>query len=133
MTELLERINLLLEIHMITEEEYRDLKRLVGILVEHMDFPITDENAGVFITHLAAAMKRSRDNEKLDQLEQEILDEVKNCEEFTIVEKISSIMIDTMQITLVNNEVDFMHLHLCNILKTNKMRGEENENCNWRT
>lgn len=132
MTELLERINFLLKINMITDDEYNDLKIIISILEEHTNFPITDENVGVFITHIVAAMKRQRDNEKLNQLEQGILDEVKKCKEFTTVKSIITMLINSLQTTFVNNEIDFMYVHLCNILKTNKIRGEEHEDCNWR-
>ena len=123
MSELLERINMLLEIHMITEHEYSDLKKIVTILEEQTDISITDENAGVFITHIAAAMKRQRDREELNQLDQAVINEIRGCEEFVMVKDISIKIEEAIQTDLPENEISFMHLHLCNILKSDKKRG----------
>lgn len=124
MNELLERMDMLLEINMVTDDEYTDLKKIVNILNEHTNVLITDETAGVFITHIAAAMKRQRDEEQLNQLDQSVIDEIRGCEEFVYAEDLTSKMLSAIQTSLPENEINFMYLHLCNILKSDKRRGE---------
>lgn len=124
MNELLERIDMLLEINMVTDYEYTDLKRIVDILNEHTNVLITDETAGVFITHIAAAMKRQRDEEQLNQLEQSVVDEIRGCEEYVYAEDLTNKIVTAIQTSLPENEINFMYLHLCNILKSDKRRGE---------
>ncbi|MDQ0362090.1 PRD domain-containing protein [Breznakia pachnodae] len=124
MNELLERIDMLLEINMVTDYEYTDLKKIVDILNEHTNVLITDETAGVFITHIAAAMKRQRDKEQLNQLEQSVVDEIRGCEEYVYAEDLTNKIVTAIQTSLPENEIHFMYLHLCNILKSDKRRGE---------
>lgn len=124
MNELLERIDMLLEINMVTDYEYTDLKKIVDILNEHTNVLITDETVGVFITHIAAAMKRQRDKEQLHQLDQVAIDEIRECKEYVYAEDLTTKIVTAIQTSLPENEINFMYLHLCNILKSDKRRGE---------
>ena len=71
MEELKQRIEMLQECGFVDEIGKADLYRIVEILQKH-GIDTNDDNTGVLVTHVAAALKRSADGEIVTPLEPDV-------------------------------------------------------------
>ncbi|MFZ2539480.1 MAG: hypothetical protein WAX04_11335 [Oscillospiraceae bacterium] len=114
--DIMERINILKECDIADEVAHSDLAKMVELLGEQFGITLTEENAGVMVTHFAAAFKRNRTGETVEPLAQvaveglqEDLSYQKACTIFTAIS-------DKIENTFSKEEQQFALLHLCTLL-----------------
>ena len=124
--DIMERIGLLKEYNIADQTAYDDLVAIIKLIRERFGILLTEENAGVMITHIAAAFGRNRSGESVNPLVEAAVRELREhpCHSQ------AAEMLEALQGVITNelNEIEreFVLLHLCNLLYSiNKKRGKE--------
>ena len=73
---LYERIDILCSADIITKDDAAVCGQIVDILAQERE-DVDEEKAGIFITHLAMALKRTKEGEKEEPIDAEILEALK--------------------------------------------------------
>lgn len=109
------RLNILLENNVITEEVYNNINKVINKLKDKFNIEITEENGGMFITHLSMALARREKGETVNRIEKTIFKEIKNDVNYQkaleIVNYIEEV-IDNLPI----EEREFIEMHICTLL-----------------
>lgn len=116
MDELDERIGVLHQCGFVDETGARDLEKIAEILVKECGVSRESEVLGTLVTHVAAAIKRVRDGEKVDPLSPEIVAEVKASPVHDEAERIQQLVIDAVTSELPQEEKDFVLVHVGGLL-----------------
>ena len=117
MEELKQRIEMLQECGFVDESGKADLYRIVEILQKH-GIDTNDDNTGVLVTHVAAALKRSADGEIVTPLEPDVLAQVKEIENYDKAVEIQQEILNSMTNKLSADEQDFVLVHVGTILES---------------
>lgn len=109
------RLNILLENNVITKEVYNRLKEIINQLKDKFNIEITEENGGMFITHLSMALKRMEDGEIINKIDRTIFKEIKNDINY---EKSKEIVNNLEELIgkLPIEEIEFIEMHICTLL-----------------
>lgn len=73
--------------------------------------------AEVFLTHLAMASQRIKDDNVVDYMDEAILADIKNFKKFDEVVEVTNNILEKSVVKFPESEVQFLWLHMCNILK----------------
>lgn len=114
--DIMERINMLKQCGFSTEEDHADLCEIVRIFTDEYNIPITEENAGVMITHIAAAFKRNRTGEKVEPLDREVYKEAVQSEEYMTANEIMDKIVSAISGEVSETEREFFIVHICMLL-----------------
>lgn len=117
MEELKQRIETLYECGFVDETGKADLYRIVEVLQRH-GIETTDENTGVLVTHVAAALKRSADGEVVTPLDPNVLEQVKEIKRYEEAVAIQQEVLNSMTNKLSADEQDFVLVHIGTILES---------------
>lgn len=112
-----QRIETLYECGFVDDTGKADLYRIVEILQNH-GIETNDDNTGVLVTHVAAALKRSADGEIVTPLDAEVLEQVKEIEKYEEAVTIQKEILDSMTNKLSADEQDFVLVHIGTILES---------------
>jgi transcriptional regulatory protein LevR len=116
--DIMERINVMKDCDLIDDLGYQDLLTVKRILSQDFQFDLTEENGGVMITHLGAAIKRLKTGETVEPLDPEVLIQAKEEPAYQTAVKILTQLKKVMVHVLPQVEEDFMLVHICNTLET---------------
>ena len=116
MSELDERIELLSTCGFVDESGKRDLETIARILTEKCGVDEDDEVLGTLVTHVAAALKRARDGEKINPLSADIVDDVKASPVYLEAARIQGELLEAMENDLSDDEKDFVLVHVGGLL-----------------
>ncbi len=109
------RVDTLLESEFSTEEDHADLCKVIAIFQERHGLAITEENAGIMITHMAAAFRRNRTGELIEPLA-DAFEEVKESPHFPMATAIMDEIARQVSNEVSDNEREFFLLHICSLL-----------------
>lgn len=112
---LYERIDILCSADIITKDDAAVCGQIVDILAQERE-DVDEEKAGIFITHLAMALKRTKEGEKEEPIDAEILEALK---EEPVYEKASAFfgkVMGRLPVELSDAEKGFIFVHVCNVL-----------------
>ena len=116
--DIMNRIKLLYESGFSTREDYEDLCKIVSICKDEYHIPLTEENGGIMMTHIAAAFHRNRTGEEISPLDIDLWSEVEGSPQF----ELASSLVERMETEITNeisgNERKFFFLHICTLLAT---------------
>jgi transcriptional regulatory protein LevR len=112
----MERINLLKEYNIVNETGYKDLIAIKEVFEERFHIVLTEENAGVMITHIAAAFKRLETKEEINPIDQSVLEELKEESYYTKAAEILKAIKETVSSPLSGDEDAFILVHICTLL-----------------
>lgn len=110
------RINFMLDINMINESEKKILEEIAKIIEVKTKIELTEENAGVMITHIAAMFIRKRENQSLEVLDDIIIKEIEMNKSFDLCKSIINEINSKLSIQIEKVESDYIMLHLCTLL-----------------
>ena len=116
--QLQQRIDLLEECGFVDESGKRDLCRIADILEKQYGVHVSDDSTGVLITHDAAALKRSRSGEKVEKLEPDVLEQVREIDSYQTALAARKAIVDAMENKLSADEQDFILVHVGTILES---------------
>ena len=113
--DIMERINALKECGICDECAYNDLIKIIDICKQD-DIILTEENAGIMITHISAAFKRNVTNETIEPLAKFIIDDMLQDEKYEQALGIYKKIVPAIENKFNEIEEQFTLLHLCTVL-----------------
>lgn len=116
MDKLGERIEVLRSCGLVDDSGVRDLNRIADSLVSECGVSHDDEVLGTLITHVAAALKRARDGERINPLSSDIIADVKDSAVYPEALRIQRALLDSMENDLPQDERDFVLVHVGGLL-----------------
>lgn len=116
--DIMDRINLMKECSLVDDAAYADLVSIVKVFREDFRFDLTEENGGVMITHIGAAIKRLKTGEKVDPLDREVLSQAVEEPVYPTAQKILDRIREQTVSRLPSAEEEFLLVHICNTLET---------------
>ena len=114
--ELMERIELLKEYGRMDETSYQDILFILDLFKENYRIELTEDNAGVMITHMSSAFYRNVTGEEINALDAGILEEIKQIPEYPKAKQILDSIIEGIENALSQKERDYFLVHICNLL-----------------
>lgn len=115
--DIMERINILRDTEFSTEQEYKDLVSIVALFQEEFNISLTEENAGVMITHMAAAFRRNRTKESIDGLDPVVVEQMEASGEYSGAVEILREIQNTIENKVNAIEEEYFLLHISNFLE----------------
>lgn len=120
------RIDLIKEYGLADSMAYDDLVTIVGLMDSRFGITLTEDNAGVMITHIAAAFQRNTTGEAISPLVPEVVEGLRSDESYVKACEILDVICSTIKNPLSEAERDFVLLHLCSLVYTvTKKSGKE--------
>lgn len=110
------RLNILSENNVITQQVYDSISQIINSIKNQYGITITEENGGMLITHLSAALTRMNNGEKLNSPDESILEQLKLESTYDKAVKIKELIEDICSIKIPYEEEVFIITHLCTIL-----------------
>ncbi|MFA6074268.1 MAG: PRD domain-containing protein [Negativicutes bacterium] len=106
------RIKLLADTEQITSTEAAKLTEMLAMFAELWQIELTEENAGMFITHFAMTLKRVRESENLQALDRIIITEIEQSAAFSKSLLAMAEIEKLFEINLPDSEQGYIFLHL---------------------
>lgn len=119
-----ERLDMYLTGGMINKEDVKDIEAVIKLFKDDYGVELSEENAATFIAHLAAAYSRNATKEKLDDLSNDMLDEIKALDSYNDSLKILDKIIKVTNNPLNDVERNYVLLHLNNLIANLSETGE---------
>lgn len=110
------RLDILLETGQVTESVYNILLDVIKKFHDNYEIELLEENGGMFITHLSAAITRMMINEPIDCLEEAIINDVIQNENYEKAKEISKMIKNISRVDFTLDEEIFIIIHICSIL-----------------
>lgn len=114
---IMDRIDTLFSCGFSTESDYDDLCRIVDVFDKRCGIELTEENAGIMITHMASAFRRNRTDETVEPLDAKVFAEAMSSEAFPLAESIVDEIIGSISNAVSENEKEFFLIHICSLLE----------------
>lgn len=114
-----EKLRVLKESDVIDEEGYNYSKKALTFLKEKGVISDNDQ-ADVFITHLAMATARQKTDEKIEGVDESIKEEIEKSDKYTEAVTIWKELKELAPSDFRANEDGYFHLHLVTLLQTNR-------------
>ncbi len=121
--ELTPRFEVIKNCGLTSESGYEDLLLIVDIFKNDFDIELTEENAGVMITHLASAFKRIETGEAVNPLDSALVEQIKMEPVYPLAQKIVDTVLSRIQNELSRDEQDFMLVHVGTLLCEREAEG----------
>ena len=112
MIDLTFRIKLLTDAEQITAAEAAGLADMITLFAEQWLIELDEDNAGMFITHLAMALKRQRAGESIQALDEFIVTEIEQSAAFPKSLVAMAELEKLFAIALPVSEQGYIYLHL---------------------
>ncbi|NCB33266.1 MAG: PRD domain-containing protein [Erysipelotrichia bacterium] len=113
-----ERLSLYLEGEMLTEEDVSTIHRVIDMFHDDYGLELTEENAGMFIAHLCAALNRNVTKEEIPPVEETMLKELAGLDTYQKSLEILDRLVAVTNNCLNETEQDYALLHINNLLAT---------------
>ncbi|CAM3168790.1 PRD domain-containing protein [Streptobacillus ratti] len=113
------RIDILKQAGIINEEMFYKILKVIDMFKEKYNITLNEENASMFITHLAMLLKRMKNNEEINALEDDELEELKNFSSYDMAKEIYFSIEEILGEKIAENEYGFMITHLITLLGGN--------------
>ena len=110
-----ERIKILYSADIISQEDADICEDIIDALMREKE-NADEEKAGIFITHLAMALKRTRTGEKEEPITAEILEALKEEPVYERAEVFFEKVMGTLPVGFPDTEKGFILVHICNVL-----------------
>lgn len=114
------RLDVIKSCGLTTESGYEDLLTIIRVFKEEFGIELTEENAGVLITHIATAFKRAGEDEKINPLDASIVEDIKQEPEYPRALEIVNRVQQSIINELSDTERDFMLVHVVTLLYAEK-------------
>ncbi|MEM1483594.1 hypothetical protein V6615_01825 [Oscillospiraceae bacterium PP1C4] len=114
--DIMERINILKGCGITDETAHSDLVNMVQLMKEQFDITLTEENAGVMVTHFAAAFKRNRTGETVEPLAEVAVESLQEDPSYDKACTIFAAISDKIENIFSKDEQLFALLHLCTLI-----------------
>jgi len=106
------RLKLLKDGAQIDEDTYNNLLKIIESFKKDFQIELSEENGGMFITHLAVALERIKKKELVEPIEELIFEEVRNDKNFKKANDILESLEKDINISVPEVERPFILLFL---------------------
>ncbi len=110
------RIQLLKDSNQIDEETYENLLAIIKLLKDRWGITLTEENGAMLITHMSIALKRIKDNNTVNPLEEDLQEQLRGEAFYSKAEEILEDIDKKLELKLPENEKEYMIMHICTLL-----------------
>lgn len=108
-----ERFQLLLESGQLTEPVLEVTQEIVYAIQNRYGITLTEENAGMFVTHIAMALQRIASGQPLETVSDEVWEETRQCQdEWSFARELAALARKRLEIQVPESELAYMVLHL---------------------
>ncbi|MDO1604943.1 PRD domain-containing protein [Lactobacillus sp. YT155] len=107
------KLNILKDNNLLSEQEYEVIKRTD----EYFDQLNLNEDRDMFLIHFSSALHRLDSEEKIDEMPKIMIDEIEKNSKYDNAKKIIESVLEENKVTLSNTEVNYLLLHILNILE----------------
>jgi len=114
--ELMDRVMALRECGMMNEVAFKDILYIIKLCKEEYQLELTEENAGIMITHMSSAFRRNDTGEEIDALCRSTVEEISKVQEYVKAKQILDSIILGIENELSQNEREYFLIHICNLL-----------------
>ena len=111
----MERIEMLISLNMIDEKDHLDLLKIIEIVESTCDVKVTEENGGIFITHVAALFQRNKNGTLIDPLGGDVISQLKSETHYRLAQKTVDLIASTIFNPISELERHYLVLHLCTL------------------
>ncbi len=119
-----ERLSVLKESGLITKSIYEKLNNLIDGYQSEYNIKLTEENAAMMITHLSQAMMRVEKDEKINEPDTVIVEELKNSEYYLKMEEMYEKTCEMLDFKFPPEEKWFVFVHVGKIIMTENIMQE---------
>lgn len=110
------RLNILKEAGQIDDSIYKNIMDIIELFKNNYGIELTEENGAMLITHLSVALKRIKENQLVETMEEELYSEISSDCNFEQAEKIFSQIEQNIKVEIPHCEKTFIMMHLCALL-----------------
>lgn len=110
------RLKLLKDGAQIDEDTYNNLLKIIESFKKDFQIELSEENGGMFITHLAVALERIKKKELVEPIEDLIFEEVRNDKNFKKANDILGSLENDINISVPEVERPFILMHIVTLL-----------------
>lgn len=114
--ELMDRVMALKEYKMMNDIAFKDILFIINLFKEEYQITLTEENAGIMITHMSSAFRRNDTGEEIDALCTSTLEEICEAQEYPRAKQILDSIIAGIENELSQKEREYFLVHICNLL-----------------
>lgn len=108
-----ERFQFLLESGQLTEPVLEVTREIVAAIQNKYGITLTEENAGMFVTHIAMALQRIASGQPLETASEEVWEETRQCQdEWSFARELAALARKRLEIQVPESELAYMVLHL---------------------
>ncbi len=111
-----ERLNILEESEQISGEIKTAVMDFAQDFEKEYSLVLTEENASMLITHLAMALARIKNGEKINEIDELALNEVKQNKLFDELPKFYKSLEEKLNIKIPDSEKGFIVVHACTVI-----------------
>ena len=111
-----ERLDILKEAGEISEEIGDTVTEFVQSFEQKYSLTMTEDNAAMLITHLAMALARIKKGEEINEIDEQIMDEIRQSNIYGELPGFYRTIEDRLQIELPDSEKGYIALHACAIM-----------------
>ncbi len=110
------RLNILKDAGQIDDEIHNNLIKIIDIIKEKWGIELAEENGAMFITHLSIALKRIKENNIVEPMEDFLYEGLKKEKDFEKALEMLNILQKEIHISIPEEEKSFILMHLCTLL-----------------
>lgn len=114
------RLKILKDSNQISEDTYENVIKIISIIRQNYNIDISEENGGMFITHIAIALERIKINESVEanNIDEDIYEEILKNEHFEKCKAITNEIQEEININIPEGEERFIIMHLCTMISS---------------
>lgn len=110
-----ERISILYENNVLDKEVYENIEFITNFIEEQITCSDEDK-INMFWTHLAMALQRNNKDEEITDLDQEMVNELSDLENYSQALEIVDNIEKMINVKISEGERAYIILHLCNVI-----------------
>jgi transcriptional regulatory protein LevR len=108
-----ERFHLMLESGQMQPPVLEIVMRIIHQIEQDYNLTLDEDNAGVFVTHVALALQRLADDEALESIPSLVLDEARTfTRQWAYAEKLAATVASALNKSLPEGEIGYLTIHL---------------------
>lgn len=110
------RLNILKDSNQISDDTYSKVIKIIQILEHRWGIKLTEENGGMFITHISIAIERIKSKNYVEKLDKNICLEVENNDNYLKSVEVYKDIEEIIAVKIPKAEKYFILMYLCNLV-----------------
>lgn len=126
-TLLMQRLSILEDAGEINENIKASILDFTDDLEREYNLELNEDNAAMFITHLAMALARIKNGEKINEIDKSSLTEIKQNPVYNDLPKFYRKFEEKLQFKIPDSEKGFIALHVCTLISKLSVKEDNND------